>query len=261
MNQHLNEEQLSGYIHYTLTDAERETLDGHLQTCADCRARLDDDQALQRRVRYELSSEIKAVTPPLSMTIASVAPRLQHHPWREQFRRPSGQLLPGATALAALAGLVVALLGLFQSLGWSSSDATTISRNPLSVLACGCFGLTVMGNYSRRTWPARVVVSRALAFVLWIGTAILGLQTIVILLDILIWLSSRGLPANVTILSIWPIAVAWIAVVVGGGEYHYRHVGQRSSWRLFGWTIGLELLILLSPILLEALSDFARLLS
>jgi len=261
MNQHLNEEQLVGYIHYALTDAERETMDEHLKGCVDCRARLDDDQALQRRIRYELSSEIKAATPPPSMTFVAVAPLLQRRRWWEQLQLPSGQFLPDATALAALAGLVVALLGLFQSLGWSSGDATTISRNPLSILSCGCFGIAVMGNYSRRTWPTRVVVSRALAFVLWIGTAIVGLQVIAILLDILMWLSLRGLPANLTILSIWPIGIAWIAVVVGGGEYHYRHMGQRSSWRLFGWTIGLELLILLSPILLEALFDFARLLS
>jgi anti-sigma factor RsiW len=250
MSDHLNEEQLTGYVHYTLTDAERETLDAHLNACAQCRARLGEYEALQRRIRYSLASDMKAVSPPSGMSFAAVAPRLQRPRWWERLRLPSGQFVPGATALAALVGLAVALVGLYQSLGWSSAEAATIPRNPLPVLACGCFAVTVMGNFSSRVWPVRLLLIRTLAFLLWIGTAIVGLQVIVVVMDLLMWLASLGLAAGVVILSVWPLCIVWIALVVGGGEYHYQRLGQRSSWRLFGWTITVELLILMLPYVL-----------
>jgi hypothetical protein len=229
MSDHLSDEQLTGYVHYTLTDAERETMDAHLKTCAHCRARLGEFEALQRRIRYSLASDIKTISPPSGL---------------------SGQFLPGTTALAALAGLAVALVGLLQNLGWSSAEATTIPRNPLPVLACGCFAVTVMGNFGSRAWPVRLLLMRTLALVLWIGTAIVGLQVIVVVMDLLMWLASLGLSAGVVVLSIWPLCIVWIALVVGGGEYHYQRLGQRSSWRLFGWTIAVELLILMLPYVL-----------
>ncbi len=244
MSDHLNDEQLAGYVHYTLTDAERETMDAHLNRCAHCRARLGEFEALQRRIRYSLASVVKAVSPSSAMSFTAIAPRLQHPGWWERLRLPSGQFLPGTTALAAVAGLAVALAGLFQSLGWSSADVATAPRNPLPVLACGCFAVTVMGNYG---WPVRLLLLRTLAFVLWIGTAIVGLQVIVVVMDLLLWLASLGLSSGVVILSIWPLCIVWIALVVGGGEYHYQRLGQRSSWRLFGWTVAVELLILMMP--------------
>jgi hypothetical protein len=278
MSNHLNDEQLIGYVHYTLTDAERETMDEHMQVCVDCRARLAECEALQRRIRYSLSADIRAVPVPSTMTFGAIAPRLQRYRWRDRFRMPSGELLPGVTALAALVGLAVALVGLCQSLSWSRSDAETIQSNPLMVLACGFFAVTLMGNYgwkslpsrqagrgqSRRAgWvqPLRMILPKVLAFVLWIGTAIVGLQVIVVILDLLLWLSSRGFSVNVAVISIWPLGIAWIALVVGGGEYHYERVGQRSSWRLFGWTVVIELLMLVLPYILESAFAFPRFLS
>jgi anti-sigma factor RsiW len=250
MSDHLSDEQLTGYVHYTLTDAERETMDAHLKTCAHCRARLGEFEALQRRIRYSLASDIKTISPPSGLSFTAIAPRLQHPSWWERLRLPSGQFLPGTTALAALAGLAVALVGLLQNLGWSSAEATTIPRNPLPVLACGCFAVTVMGNFGSRAWPVRLLLMRTLALVLWIGTAIVGLQVIVVVMDLLMWLASLGLSAGVVVLSIWPLCIVWIALVVGGGEYHYQRLGQRSSWRLFGWTVAVELLILMLPYVL-----------
>jgi hypothetical protein len=40
------------------------------------------------------------------------------------------------------------------------------------------------------------------------------------------------------------------ALVMGGGEYYFKRVGQRSSWKLFGWTVGAELVVLALPWLL-----------
>ena len=40
------------------------------------------------------------------------------------------------------------------------------------------------------------------------------------------------------------LAIVWIIVVLGGGEYHRKHVGQPGSWKLFGITIGAEVLVI-----------------
>jgi len=40
------------------------------------------------------------------------------------------------------------------------------------------------------------------------------------------------------------LALLYIAFAVGTGEYHYGRFGQRNSWRLFGWTIAVQLAIL-----------------
>jgi len=248
MSEHLNDEKLIGYVHYTLTDAGREAMDEHLGACPDCRARLAEYEALQRRIRYSLAGDIKAASPPLGMTFAAVAPRLHRHSWWDRLRVPSGELLPGTLAFAALAGLTAALVGLLQSLGWGSARLTAVSESRLPLLACGCFAVTVVANYKwKSSLPPRLVLSRMLAFTLWIGTAIVGLQVIVAALDMVIWLLYLVVSPSVAPVGVWasiPLSIAWIAVVVGGGEYHYRWLGQRNSWRLFGWTIAAELFIL-----------------
>lgn len=40
-------------------------------------------------------------------------------------------------------------------------------------------------------------------------------------------------------------AVVVVVLAVGSGEYHAKHVGTRSSWRLFGWVFAIELAIFL----------------
>jgi hypothetical protein len=40
------------------------------------------------------------------------------------------------------------------------------------------------------------------------------------------------------------LAVAWIGVAIGGAEYHYKRVGQPSSWKLFSRTLAVEISIL-----------------
>lgn len=45
--------------------------------------------------------------------------------------------------------------------------------------------------------------------------------------------------------------LVWIGVIViGGMEYHFKRVGERKSYRLFAWTIGIELVIILVSTLL-----------
>ena len=39
--------------------------------------------------------------------------------------------------------------------------------------------------------------------------------------------------------------LVWIGlIVIGGMEYHFKRVGERASYRLFAWTIGIEIVII-----------------
>mgnify|MGYP001133791860 CR=1 FL=1 len=89
-----------------------------------------------------------------------------------------------------------------------------------------------------------------LAVVLWIATCALGLLEIYLLQEMVLRIYVRfgrdyfsGLSIRNAVVLI--LAVLYIAFTVGTGEYHYREVGQRKSWRLFGWTIAVQLAILL----------------
>ena len=74
MNHHLSDNQLIGYIHQTLTDAEREEIDRHLVECARCRGHLGDQEAIQRRIRYGLMNGLRKVSPSSQMTFAAISP-------------------------------------------------------------------------------------------------------------------------------------------------------------------------------------------
>jgi hypothetical protein len=102
------------------------------------------------------------------------------------------------------------------------------------------------------TQPKKIFAS-VLAVLLWIVTAILGLLDILAVRHIARAISARlwsgtarssyWALVNVSNWSVVAMALVWIVVVVGGGEFHRSRVGQRSSWRLFGWTIGVEVAI------------------
>lgn len=105
-------------------------------------------------------------------------------------------------------------------------------------------------------WSPHRILSGALAFVLWAATALVGLYEIVLLRDMIFrlyarfWVRYDGRGKDywrALALGNWalvPLSIAWIALVVGGGEYHYKRFGQRGSWKLFGWTVVVETLVL-----------------
>ena len=51
--------------------------------------------------------------------------------------------------------------------------------------------------------------------------------------------------ATLSTVTTMAMAIACIVVIIGGGEYHYQNVGKQESWKLFGWTIAVELSILI----------------
>ena len=95
-----------------------------------------------------------------------------------------------------------------------------------------------------------------LAIVLWLVVFVLGLQAIydlsqiISLIQVSLGMSPEdarlGIPVTVFIL-----ALLLLIYIIWSTEYHLKRVGTIESWRLFGWTIAVELsIILLSYFLL-----------
>jgi len=130
MSVHLHDAQLVGYIHHTLTDAQREVMDQHLSTCPHCRARLAGHEALQERIRHELLADLRAIHPPPRMTMAAIRPRPRRSRAPTVLRRRCRQLFPGVAALAMVAVQAIILLALFGSIGQPVAGATLVSGGP-----------------------------------------------------------------------------------------------------------------------------------
>jgi len=260
MNAHLNEELLNSYSHYTLTDAQREAMDQHLASCPECRARLDTHQSHQQHIHYELDAELKAIHPPTTMAFRAIAPQLKPPSRLSKGWQRAGHYLPLA---AALSGLTIAVVGLISS----ARPPTTLLKAQVSPLppAVACLlmavpVMTMINDRKRHYVQPRYILSCILAFILWLGTAVVGLYTMVVIREFIIRIyayvwsgAARHGQAYWQALAIgnWAIyalSLVWIALVVGGGEYHYKHMGQRKSWKLFGWTIAVEACILILPL-------------
>jgi len=94
-----------------------------------------------------------------------------------------------------------------------------------------------------------------ITFILWLATAAVGLWEIALIQDIALSLYAI-LAADPTHADYWLsvtlgnwlvfiLALGWIFVFIGSAEYHRSHVGRPGSWKLFGWTIAVEIFILI----------------
>ncbi len=255
MRNHVSEEQLIGYVQHTLTDAQRKVIDQHLTSCAECRARLDDHRALQRRIRQDLSADLHRLTPSSQMTFDAIAPLLASNRFpRRQMIAAGSQVLPAA---AAMGGLVLSVMTLvvgvrWVDITWPNVQMDVSTYTPLPLIACFFFSIPVLANYreQRPLLQSRLLIY-GVTVLLWLGTALVGLYEIFVMRELLyhvyVLLGGRN-PGAAIALGAWGVmllALVWIGAFIGGAEYHYQHVGERSSWRLFGWTIAVECVILL----------------
>ena len=93
---------------------------------------------------------------------------------------------------------------------------------------------------------SRQIASTVGALVLWLIAFGLGLNAIYVLLQIFYLVFSalggslnraeRFGPALVFLLGL-----GFLIFIVATSEYHRKHAGTRQSWRLFAWTIGVEI--------------------
>ena len=101
----------------------------------------------------------------------------------------------------------------------------------------------------------RPVGSSILAIVLWLVSFGLGLQAIYDLLQIIAVLgiamgsSAEDAQTSLPVL-IFFLALLMLIFMIWSTEYHMKRVGKPESWRLFGWTIAVELSIILLNYLL-----------
>ncbi len=107
------------------------------------------------------------------------------------------------------------------------------------------------------------LTTKAAAFVLWLVTAVGGLWQIGLVRDMLFRLMFRFQPAGrsgyeafklqqrvgaLSIFFVFLLGMIWIAVVIGGAEYHRRRIGRPESWRLFVRVLAVEFAIALLPL-------------
>ena len=114
------------------------------------------------------------------------------------------------------------------------------------------------------------ILSAVAAFLLWVATSIACLAEIWLWGEILLWNLFRfnaelgwlkdGLarvllkPSGLVVLV---LGLGWFAFVIWTGEYHVGRFGQRSSWRRFAWTVGIEAVVGLAYFLLVVLPTSA----
>jgi hypothetical protein len=102
-----------------------------------------------------------------------------------------------------------------------------------------------------------------LTFVLWLLTIALGFLVLSAVQDTVDKLligyifneidnqrlgSARGggMRSIVNYATISICVLVWIiGIVIAGMEYHFKRIGQRNSYRVFAWTIGIEVAILI----------------
>jgi hypothetical protein len=106
------------------------------------------------------------------------------------------------------------------------------------------------------TWQLGKVGVSVVAFVLWATTAVLGLVEIVVVREMVQRVFARFFADDLAFggdywgsvalgqFTVIFLAIVWLGLVVGGGEYHMKHLGKPKSWRLFARTVAVQLSIL-----------------
>jgi len=251
-NYHIPNDTLIAYLYHTLTDAQRESIDAHLLVCSDCRARLGSHQERYQRVGREINLALDQAAPSSEMQFERIAHRLQGRNARAAYPALADSL----PISASLAGLALALVGLWKILPTFSFTQPSQVHSAFPALACFCLMFVSMEQFDRSyNLRPRYIISALLAALLWSGTAVLGFLNLVAVRDIaLIVLTDLGSSPQeagfLTILAVLAAAMGFIALVIGGAEYHRKRIGHPSSWKTFIWTIAIQLLVLLLPFFL-----------
>lgn len=101
-------------------------------------------------------------------------------------------------------------------------------------------------------------VSKVIAVLLWVTTLVVGLLDIYVFQFITIWFYANffnsGTQASAVdiaasnslrITTVLIVGVLYVIFLIATSEYHFKHLAQPSSWRLLGWSIVIELLIII----------------
>ena len=88
-----------------------------------------------------------------------------------------------------------------------------------------------------------------LAMVLWLITFVLGLECIYVIREIfyLIFISMGGSMIKAerfALALVFVLGLASLVFFIGTAEYHRKRPGTRESWKLFAWSIAVEVSII-----------------
>ena len=144
-------------------------------------------------------------------------------------------------------------MGIWQLL--QNQNAAELSQNigALPTLACFFFVLASVEQLDQTlTIGNRFTITSLVTGLLWLGSAIIGLLNLIVIRDLAImaavavgWGAKEAVP--LAMLAVYIGAIFYVGLVIGGGEYHYRNIGQPGSWKLFIVTIIGQLFILILP--------------
>lgn len=250
---HLTPEDISGYIYRTLDDAQRESMNAHLLGCSTCRASMSQQELRQRQITNDLSAALNAAAPAEKMKFAAIAPQLQPPP----IRRAIWSKLSATTPVAfSLAGLFLALYGLWQTLGGRTVTSPPQQMTAFPTLAGFVLVLTSIQQFDQTfTLRPRMLLTWLVAGILWFGSAVIGLLDLIAIRDLAILavtaLDGRNAQAGpIAILAVMVGVMLYIGVVIGGADYHLQNIGQPGSWKLFSLTLLGQVFILILPFLL-----------
>ncbi len=123
---HFTDRDVQAYIHHSLTDAQREAMNHHMQSCGDCHARLQTAEWQRRQFASELGSEIRRVRPSARMHFRAIKPGLGQRRRRAFVRFHSMQAL---STLGALTSIFAFLFLGFYALGLSAVNNPTPAVN------------------------------------------------------------------------------------------------------------------------------------
>ena len=97
---------------------------------------------------------------------------------------------------------------------------------------------------------AKQILSIVIAIFLWLLTFGLGLEGINVFGKLvgLIVVSFGGDVGTVSAISPWLtfiLGILFLLFIIATTEYHLKRIGRRESWRLFGWSIAVEVSIII----------------
>lgn len=124
MGRHLSDNDLNGYIHQTLTDAQRESMDRHLIDCPTCRARMDAAKQLQQHIRLELDTALRHLPPSTQAGFRQTRANLHQRRRRALFRFHSVRLLSKLGTLGAV--MVLGAFAFYLLQFWSQTSVTQV---------------------------------------------------------------------------------------------------------------------------------------
>jgi hypothetical protein len=157
----------------------------------------------------------------------------------------------------ALLGLLLTLFGMFQAINLRVGTPSAHSLGAFPTLACFFLVLASVQQFDRTlSVQPRMVITWLLAVILWLGSAFIGLLDLIVIRDLAILavaaVDGSGAQAGpIAIMAVYLGTLLYIGLVIGGGEYHYKNIGQPSSWKLFTITLLGQLFILILPYLIS----------